>query len=130
MRRLPLLVAGSALGVLIVATVVTAVTATNTVPPTRAGEDRRAIELGSLAPSECESIVLGNKVTGSGVLAGSAGNDWIIGSDGIDTIEALGGDDCIQGRGGNDIIDGGPGSDVCLGGGGNDTFVACETEIQ
>jgi Ca2+-binding RTX toxin-like protein len=107
-----------------------AFTAGNVVPVTNADNPVQPIDPDDLAPSECDGIALTTTISGTGIIAGSAGNDWIVGSGVIDTISGLAGDDCIEGREGADSIDGGPGNDVCIGGPGLDTFLGCETQIQ
>lgn len=108
-----------------------AFTAANLVPATNVDDqtlpDRPVVPT---FPSQCSGITTTNTVSGTGVLAGTAENDWLIGSDAVDTMSGLTGDDCIEGKGEADVIEGGLGNDVCIGGGGNDTFVGCETEIQ
>jgi Ca2+-binding RTX toxin-like protein len=114
----------------------TALTAANTVPQTNADESASAVGPNDLKPSECAGITVNALVIGSGLIAGSGGNDLIIGGAGLDTITGLGGTDCVVAGGGNDVIDGGLGTDVCIGGPGTDTFVTliviptCETAIQ
>ncbi len=130
--RMPLPLQLGALGALtlILFSVVTALTATNTVPPTRIGRTTLPIGLNDLKPSACGGILVTGLVTGAGVITGTDGNDLILGSPGADTIDGLGGNDCILGGGGDDSITGGEGSDICLGGPGADTFIACEGESQ
>jgi Ca2+-binding RTX toxin-like protein len=60
---------------------------------------------------------------GSGVMAGTEGQDVIEGSDGSDTISGRGGDDIICGLGGNDTLSGGDGNDFLSGGNNNDTLI-------
>ena len=117
--------------VLLLLSVVPALTAANTVPSTRAVHDVRAIALNDLKPGDCGSVDVANLVTGSGAFSGTAGNDLVLGGSGGDTITAGGGNDCVLGGGGNDSIDGGLlGQDVCLGGPGTDVFLNCETQVQ
>lgn len=105
-------------------------TATNTLPTTRAGQSAEAIAANSLKPGACGGISLSDRAVGSGSFSGTGASELVIGSGGADTIAALGGSDCVLGGGGDDEIDGGAGADVCLGGAGTDTFIDCETEIQ
>lgn len=121
----------AALAIAIVASVVTAWTATNVIAPSRAGRHAEPIGADEVKPSECNSLTVTTKVTGSGTFAGTSGSDLILGSGGVDEIDGVGGADCILGGGGDDLITGGPGTDVCIGGPGTDTFDAsCETTIQ
>lgn len=115
---------------LILITTLTAVAATNTIPPTRADTEMISFQINHLRPSACAGLSLTTLITGSGTLTGTAGNDLILASSGIDTIDGLGGDDCIVGGGGDDNITGGEGSDICVGGAGNDIFTTCEGEVQ
>lgn len=108
-----------------------AFTAANILPATNVDDqtlpDRPVVPT---PPSECSGITTTNTVSGTGVVAGTDQNDWLIGSEAIDTLSGFGGDDCIEGRDGADVIEGGLGNDVCIGGPGIDTFVGCETQIQ
>jgi Ca2+-binding RTX toxin-like protein len=115
---------------LVLISVVTAIAATNTVPPTRLGNQTKSITSNDVKPASCASLDLRNIVSGSGVITGTAGNDLILGSPGNDIINGMGGDDCIIGGSGNDIIDGGDGNDICNGGGSpGDIFRNCEVVI-
>ena len=116
--------------VLILAGVVGAYAASNTVPFTHLGDDSSSITANDLAPSECSSINLTNIVVVSGSGNGTNGNDLILGSSGDDSIHGRGGDDCIITGGGDDFIHGGNGNDVCNGGAGTDTANRCETELN
>lgn len=108
-----------------------AFTAANVVPETNV-DDQTFTQLPEVPtpPGECSGITTTTNVSGTGVIAGSTGNDWLIGSEAIDTMDGLAGDDCIEGKGEADVIHGGLGNDVCIGGPGVDTFVGCETQIQ
>ena len=114
--------------ILILVGAVTAIAATNTVPPTRIASQIDTININDLKPAACASTHLTNLVSGSGTLIGTDGNDLILGSSGADVINGLGGSDCIIGGGGVDQINGGDGNDVCLSGIGNDIFTSCEVE--
>ncbi len=116
--------------ILIIASVVTALAATNIVPPTRVTSQTFPITANDLKPSACAGLNLTDIISGSGTITGTSGNDLILGGPGNDTINGMGGNDCILGGGGNDTIDGGDGTDVCIGGPGTDTFANCETVIQ
>ena len=118
------------LTLLVLVSVITAIAATNTIPPTRLGNQTRSISSNDLRPASCASLDLRNIISGSGSITGTNGNDLILGSPGDDVIHGLGGDDCILGGGGNDTISGGDGTDVCNGGGNpGDSFDACEAII-
>ena len=101
--------------------VVTAIAATNTVPSTRLTAYENSIGINNIKPSACATIFLTNRVSGSGTITGTEGNDLILGSSGTDEIDGLGGDDCMLGGGG---------LDTCIGGLGTDVFVSCESETQ
>ena len=116
--------------VLVGGTLVSAFTASNAVPSTRAGEVTDAVTAQKLKPAACASVTVTSLVTGSGTFAGTASAELLLGSAGVDNISAGGGNDCLVGGGGNDTLNGGQGTDVCLGGAGTDTFSACETQSQ
>ena len=87
------------MALLLVITTLTAIAATNTVPPTRADAQAIAFQINHLRPSACAGLTLSNLVTGSGALTGTEGNDLILASSTADTINGLGGSDCIVGGG-------------------------------
>jgi Ca2+-binding RTX toxin-like protein len=117
--------------VLVLMSLISASTAANSVPATRAGISSRSIGPQDLKPDACASLTLTNLVTGSGAINGTNAADLVLGSSGIDTVIAGNGDDCVLGGGGADIINGGAGTDVCIGGAGIDVFdITCETQIQ
>ena len=116
--------------VLLLASVVSALTASNSVPSSRAGNPSDPVSAEKLKPSQCDSLVLTGVVTGSGTFNATNGNDLVLASAGVDRPDGRGGNDCILGGDGNDNITGGAGTDVCIGQGGNDSFTGCETQIQ
>jgi Ca2+-binding RTX toxin-like protein len=107
-----------------------AVTGTNTVPATHAGIHTQATGPNDVKPSNCSGITVTARVSGSGLITGTAARALVLGSPAIDTTSGRAGNDCIHGGNGNDVIDGGLGTDVCIGGPGTDTFVSCETQVQ
>lgn len=107
---------------LMLASVVSAMAAANSVPTTYLGSATFAITPNDLKPPECASLNLTNIVIGSGTFSGTNGNDLILGSAGADNINAMGGDDCVVAGDGDDTIVGGTGNDVILAGPGNDTL--------
>ena len=118
---------------LILAGLISAVAASNTVPGTRADDVVQTINANALKPSECAALNLTSIVicpSGGGTCRGTTASDLILGSANVDTITGRGGNDCILGGGGNDSITGSGGTDVCIGGPGTDTFASCETVIQ
>lgn len=121
------------LGPVVVALVVligiaTAATAGNTVPKSRIGSVKQTIGVDNLRPPECQAVHYTTKISGSGTINGTTGNDLILGGPNIDTIDGKGGDDCILGGGGYDDIRGGAGKDICIGGPESARFRTCETE--
>ena len=116
--------------VLIGGTIISAFTASNAVPSTRAGEVTDAVTIQKLTPSSCAAIAATVLVNGSGTFGGSGSSELLLGSSVIDSITAGGGNDCLVGGGANDTLNGGQGTDVCLGGPGTDTFSGCETQAQ
>jgi Ca2+-binding RTX toxin-like protein len=121
------------LATLLLASLISAAAAANSVPATRMGSSTRPITLNDVKPTDCAAITLVNIITcGGGNCNGTGQADLILGSANVDNINARGGNDCILGGGGNDAINGGPGNgDVCIGGPGMaDTFAGCETQIQ
>ena len=124
-----------ALVVVLSGSLITALTATSSVPGTRADHNLLSIGPNDLKPADCAGITVTTLLTGSGTFSGTGDSDLVLGGSGADTITAGGGNDCILGGGGNDSIRGESGTDVCIGGPGIDTFGilgsgGCETEIQ
>ena len=120
-----------ALALVAAAVLVTALTATNTVPATSLGRTTQPITANALKPAACAALNLTAVVVGSGTWSGGSASELILGGAGIDTIRGGGGGACILGGGGNDSLRGDGGTDVCIGGPGADTFFAsCETQTQ
>jgi hypothetical protein len=116
-----------ALAALVVVSVVSALTAANIVPSTKASQSTSTIDANALKPDDCAALNLTAIVSGD---AGTAANELILGTSGANSPAGSGGDDCIVAGAGNDTIDGGTGTDVCLGGTGTDTFTNCETQTD
>jgi Ca2+-binding RTX toxin-like protein len=129
MSRLKLALVLAAL-ILIGGTVYSALTASNSVPTTRAGEATDAVTAAKLKPSACAAVAVTTVVTGTGTFSGGGAAELMLGSASADSMTAGGGADCLVGGGGNDTLNGGQGTDVCLGGLGTDTFSGCETQTQ
>jgi hypothetical protein len=107
-----------------------AVTATSTIPQSRADDQARPVNVNELKPPACSGLVLTTLVTGAGAIDDSGGRaSLILGSIGADSINARNRDDCLVAGAGNDALNGGQGDDVCIGGPGVDTFANCETTI-
>ena len=122
---------------LILASVITAVAAANTVPATHASDQNLGARTANqLKPAEC-TMNLTNIVICSGtgicsgvdttdLILGTAGSDtWltkIVGGAGTDCILGGAGDDDLRGQGGIDVLLGGAGNDTLSGGAGNDTL--------
>ena len=125
--------------VLLIASIVTASAAANTVPATSVDQHTDSVSVNDLKPAACAALNLTSIASGSGTLSGSSGNTLILGSSGDDIIAGQDGDDCIVGGGGDDTLIGGDGDDVliggsgtdsCTGGLGNDTFASsCEVQV-
>src|SRR5687768_4990805 len=104
------------------ASLITALTATNSVPATRADHNLQSIGATDLKPAACSGITVTTLLTGSGTFSGTEASELVLGGSGADTITAGGGNDCILGGGGNDSIRGESGTDdVCIGGPGDDS---------
>jgi hypothetical protein len=125
--KLPRFALGSLVG-LVIATIASAAAASNTVPPSRAGEAAEPVTLAQLTPPQCAGMPLNRLQVGPG--GGGGGNALILGTPAGGTLSGGGAADCIvggannnslQGQGGNDVLIGGPVFLVILnGGGGND----------
>jgi len=120
---------------LILASVITAVAAANTVPSSRLTDQSSPITPNDLKPPECAALDLTAILVcpaAGGNCNGSNASELILGSPNADNIQGGKGNDCILGGGGNDSLRGDQNTDVCIGGPGNDTFPnpGCETEIQ
>ena len=133
---------------LILIPILTAYTAANTVPFSRADENQLGLDANDLAPPECAGMGLTNIVDVGAGETGTDANDLILGTDKNDAeIRGGAGDDCILGgkgnerqrigkdwgpglfgEEGNDVLIGGPGNlDYCDGGPGTDLYFSCET---
>lgn len=119
---------------LLLASLISATAASNTVPKTRLGEVKIPITANALKPPECAALNLSAVVVcpaAGGNCDGTDASELILGSASADNISGGKGDDCILGGGGDDFLKGDQGNDVCIGGPGNDTFhPSCETQIQ
>jgi Ca2+-binding RTX toxin-like protein len=108
-----------------------AATASNSIPPSRAGTSTQVINAQALKPDQCAALTLTAIVRGTGSFGGTNASELLLGSSVQDTIAGSGGNDCLVAGGGNDSLNGGTGTDVCIGGLGTDTFNgSCETQIQ
>ena len=124
-RFLRIALVGGAVGLVLVSVL----TATNTVPASKAGLVQSAISVDNKKPQpDC------NGITVTGLTVGATGTnnpDLLVGSAAADTMTGRNGDDCMVGGGGNDNLPGGAGTDVCIGGLGTDVNGGgCETFIQ
>ncbi len=129
-RSLQLVLFGAA-GLLALVSVLSVDTASNSVPPTRLGQDTRAIGPNDLKPAACAGIVVTNMMigTGSAILNGTSAANLLIGVPGTVTINARQGNDCVVGNSSVTAISGGTGTDVCIGGA-STVFALCETVIR
>jgi Ca2+-binding RTX toxin-like protein len=115
-----------ATAVALIAGVVLAFTAANSVPSSSVGRSQRGITAQDLAPPQCAGMNLVNVVTNGN---GTNQRDLVLGGPGGDTLTGAQQPDCLVGGAGRDRLRGGGGNDVCIGGGGADTFNNCETQI-
>jgi Ca2+-binding RTX toxin-like protein len=127
-----LLVAGLAL---ILVSIGTASTASNTVPPTYLDDLTRGVSAEEIKPAACAGITLTAVLICPPNCTGTNANELILGSAAADSLRGGGGDDCILGGDGDDTLRGDAGNDICIGGNGTDTFPppgnpTCETRIQ
>jgi Ca2+-binding RTX toxin-like protein len=127
--RARLLIAIAALaGAVAVAQSPVALTASNSVPPSRLGATAQAITANTLRPAVCAGPTLTSVVTGGGNINSAPGNSLVLGGPAAQKINGGPGNDCIIGGGGADTLNGGNGTDVCIG---NvlTTFLNCETTV-
>lgn len=108
--------------VLIIATLSSAIAASNTVDDSGAGYATRLITVNDLKPPECAALDLTTLIVGSGNMTGTNDNDLMLGSSGADDMDGGRGDDCVVGGAGNDILKGSNNKDVLLGGDGDDVL--------
>ena len=113
--------------VLMVTNLVTALSAANVVPDSKAGQQTQVIDANALKPADCASLNLTAVVVGS---TGTAASELILGDATVNTMTGGAGDDCILGGAGNDSLDGGTGTDVCIGGADNDTYTGGEATVD
>lgn len=118
------------LTIMVIGAVITAVTATNTVPGSSLDDKQFSLSANDLKPDACNSLNLINVITGSVNFRGDNSNNLILGSSQNDNIDGRQGNDCIVAGGGDDFIDGRNGYDICIGGGGNDTYTRCEEIVD
>lgn len=124
------LVLFAAMGLLVVVSIISADTASNSVPPTRLGQADRAIGPNDLKPTACAALTLTRLVVGgAGTVSGNNSAELIVGSALTTRINGSGGADCLVGNAGITRIDGGSGSDVCIGWAAT-TITTCETIIR
>jgi Ca2+-binding RTX toxin-like protein len=130
-RRSPSHLRGASLLVVPIVLAGVALTATSTVPSSRADDVSRATGVNDVKPVECAGLALTRILAGSGAIDDPNGNaSLVLGSAGADTITARNRDDCLVAGAGDDALDGGAGRDVCIGGPGGDVFLRCETTYQ
>ena len=124
-RFLRIALVGGAVGLVLVSVL----TATNTVPASKAGLVQSAISVDNKKPQpDCNGVVVSVLTLGA---SGTNSDDLLVGTAAADTMLGRNGNDCIVGGGGNDNITGGAGTDVCIGGLGTDVNGGgCETFIQ
>ena len=132
-RRLWLRPAG-ALGLLVlVLTLATTLTASNTVPVSHAGKTTQALAPSQLLPAQCSGIAVTNLIVvaaSASSVTGTSQNDLILGQfhNGNVTYNGGGGEDCMVGGAGigTKTFSGGSGNDVCIGApGARNAFTSC-----
>lgn len=121
----------ASMGLLAVVGLVSADTASNTIPPSRLGESVHQIGPNDLKPIACAGITVTNMITGTGsaILNGTNAANLILGVPGTTAINARQGNDCVVGNAAVLVINGGAGTDVCIGGA-STTFAQCETTLR
>lgn len=120
----------AAMVLLAVVGILSANTASNSVPPTRLGQLTFAIGPNDLKPTACAGITVTTMIIGTGaaIMNGTNANNLLIGVPGTLTINARQGDDCVVGNTGVWAINGGAGTDVCIGWA-TTTFAQCEVTV-
>lgn len=109
--------------------VVSAATAANTVPGSKAMVVDHAVTANQLKPAQCASLDLANVVTGGLIVTGTSDNDLVLGSATSTALEGGAGDDCLVGGLLGETLVGGAGYDVCIGGSGINIFdPSCEEQ--
>ncbi len=120
------------LGVVFIAvTVMSASTASNSVPVTRTAQFAQSVTANTLKPYECNALNLSVVLiaNASGKTKGASASELILGGPGSQDIDGDAGDDCILSGGGvEDELDGNEGTDVCIGTA-TTKFTACETVV-
>lgn len=123
------LIAFVSMGALAVIGIVSAETASNSVPPSRMGQSTYAIGPNELKPTECSGLVLVNTMVATGqTLTGTNNADLLVGIAITRTITGRQGNDCIVGNAVAQTLDGGGGHDVCIGRAGT-SFTRCEVTV-
>jgi|GEM_PF-3404802 len=74
------------------------------------------------------TVVYGSGGSGSQIVLGTDGDDYLSGGSGNDILCGFGGNDVLDGGSGNDILVGGSGLDELYGGSGNDTLYGTEMD--
>ncbi len=120
--------------VLILASILTAVAAANTVPSSYLADQTRAIAVNDLKPPECSSLTLDTIVScGNGINCNAGnGNDLVLGSPSNTTIRGQNGNDCIvdSSSAGSRTLVGGNGTDVCIGYASTIFDGSCEQQVR
>jgi len=119
--------------VLMVSSILSALAATNTVPPTRADDvGPTPITVNDLKPPECASLTLNSIVSCGNGNNCNAGNDnnLVLGDPNNNNIRGQNGNDCIVAASGSTSqLIGGNGTDVCIGYSTNTFDTTCETQV-
>lgn len=119
----------AAMGLLAAVGILSADTASNSVPPTRLGQSEHATGPNELKPTECAGLALVNIMVATGqTLTGTNSADLLVGNAATRTITGRQGNDCIVGNADSQTLDGGGGYDVCLGFA-TTSFTRCEVTV-
>ncbi len=120
--------------VLILASILTAVAAANTVPSSYLADQTRAIAVNDLKPPECTGLTLDTIVScGNGTNCNAGGgNDLVLASPGNTNVRGQNGNDCIvdSSSAGTRWLIGGNGTDVCIGYSSTMFDASCETQVR
>ena len=114
---------------LVIGSVGTVFTSSNTVPQTSAGITFVSIGPNEVKPDECAGIAVTNIIViTDGLQSGTLDNDLMVGSATVSALDGGAGNDCLVTGNTAAVLTGGPGDDVCIGRM-TTVFHECETEV-
>ena len=115
-----------AIMLILVASIVSAIAASNTVTSSNLSDTSRGIGANDLKPSQCATLTLDTiyACPAHGPCNGPTGNVLLLGPSGNKKINGNSGDDCIIAGSGSQTINGGGGTNICIGNSG-DTYSNC-----